>query len=173
MSDRINIQAGETGVVRVFSIRSGATLDLAGVSAALGGVTLDPEHVDLFTVSDLDALGLGGYLIDGMGVDPAEVAPLRTRLEALPGQVAILRSAAFKGAPSELEIRAPLRWVASFGEVPIDLSAPPLTSASATGVLTGGPSAPPPKLGKALAFVLFFLGLLVIATIFLVTRFAS
>ena len=46
---------------------------------ALGAETLDPEHVEVFPVSDLEGVGLAGYLEDGMGVPADQLEDMRAR----------------------------------------------------------------------------------------------
>jgi len=128
VSDVMHITAHETGVVRLFALEldqaEAKRFDAAALGAALGGADLDDPQVDIIDTDVLDELGLSGYLTDGMGVPEAEIAPLAARIDALDGWVVVVRSAAFGGQAVTLTPRAPLRWVASFGETPLDLTAP-------------------------------------------------
>lgn len=148
MSTEMQINASEHGVVRLFAIDLPAPEALAfginAVGAALGDVTLDADHVDLINLDDLDDLGLDGYLIHGLGVTKSEVVQLRPQIRALSGHVVLIRSAAFSGKPTTLTPRKPLRWIASFGEVPLDLTSKPLSSEAAKGTLSSPVTAPVP-----------------------------
>lgn len=170
MSDVMQIAATETGVVRVFALDGATSVDLEHVSAALGDIVLDPAHVDLITLADLEDLGLHGYLRDGMGIPEGELAPMRMQLEALSGDVAVIRSAAFSGQAVTLRPKAPLRWIASFGERPLDLAADPLTSRAAQGTLNGSAPAQPVSHTKTLLWVLAALAFFVITTISMLIR---
>lgn len=138
----MQIKASEHGVVRLFAIdlppAEATEFDVDALGAALGGIALDAEHVDLIAPEDLDDLGLDGYLIHGIGVSKSEVVQLRPQIKALKGHVALIRSAAFGGMAPTLTPQKPLRWIASFGETPLDLTSGPLQSKSAKGVLAGG-----------------------------------
>jgi hypothetical protein len=131
----MKITATEHGVVRLFAIDLPSTeaqsFDVDALSAALGDVALDGEQVDLIPIDDLDELGLDGYLIHGIGVPKSEVIQLRPQIRALKGHAALIRSAAFGGMAATLKPQKPLRWVATFGEVALDLTQKPLPSESA------------------------------------------
>lgn len=67
----------------------------------LGVDGLDPEQVDIFPVSDLEDLGLYGYLSEGGGVSEDQLD--QNGLGAIDGWVLALRSAAFAGRAAELK----------------------------------------------------------------------
>ena len=67
MSLTMDITATEHGIVRLFAIETAQSFDHSSLTHALGIEILDPEQVDIITVSDLDELGLEGYLALGMG----------------------------------------------------------------------------------------------------------
>ncbi|GGO59316.1 hypothetical protein SAMN05444398_10977 [Roseovarius pacificus] len=141
MSDRIEIKPTEHGVVRVF------TVDLTPdqveafnrrngnwpLQQALGAEALNPDHVELFPLSDLDELGLSGYLEQGHGIPVAELAGMRARLDGLAGHVLIVTSRAFDGQAQVLTPRAPLHLIASFNEETAPVSFDPLPSEAARG----------------------------------------
>lgn len=141
----MQIKAHEHGVVRLFAIDLPAadaqSFDTDALAAALGGVPLDGEQVDLINLNDLEDMGLDGYLIHGIGAAKSEVIQLRPQINALKGHVALIRSAAFGGMAATLAPQKPIRWVATFGEVPLDLTSTPLRSESAKGTLSA-PAAP-------------------------------
>ena len=93
MSDKINVKASDRGLVWVFAV------DLEGDEAAnfnrrngewpaqkaLGADTLDPEHVEVFQASDLEGLGLAGYLEEGMRITRDQHQDMRARLDGQQG----------------------------------------------------------------------------------------
>lgn len=141
MSERIEIKANETGIVRVFAVdipRDGIAAFTARngrwpLREALGAETLDPEHVEVFDAADLAGVGLPGYLIDGHAVPEDQIAPLRGRLDALDGTLMVVTSRAFGGTAQVLTPRAPVRLVATLSETqtPITFGALPDASARA------------------------------------------
>lgn len=149
MTSTIEIKPTERGVVRVFAVdldgddlkaftrRNGSW----GVQEALGADTLNPDHVEVFPVSDLTGLGLSGYLEDGQGVSADDLRDMRVRLDALKGTVMVLPSSAFSGTAQTLTLRAPLRLIATFNEERPDMSFAPLSSEAATG--SGSPGGDP------------------------------
>lgn len=124
MSDQIAITATEAGVVRLFAV----DLDPADLEAfhrrngrwplqeALGADLLDPGHVDLIRIGDLEGVGLRGYLEQGMGVSRAELDSAGAVLDGLSGAVLVVGSRAFGGQAQHLTVRAPLRYLASLHE---------------------------------------------------------
>ena len=73
-----------------------------------------PEQIDIFPVSDLEDLGLYGYLTEGCGVSPDQLD--RDALVAIEGWVMVLRSAAFNGHPATLNPDPRLRLIGLFTE---------------------------------------------------------
>lgn len=124
MSDRIEIREGETGVVRVFDVdldaqeakvfnRRNGTWPL---QEALGAEVLDPHYVDLMQVEDLEGVGLSQYLEQGMGVSSHDLEDAHVLIEGLSGTVLVIGSGAFGRQAQTLQVRAPLRLVATFNE---------------------------------------------------------
>lgn len=136
----MKITATEHSVVRLFAIdlpaQDAVAFDIDALGAALGGVALDAEQVDLIPIDDLDELGLDGYLIHGIGINKSEVVQLRPQIRALNGYAAVIRSAAFGGMATTLKPQKPIRWVATFGETALDLTAKPMKSESAKGIIS-------------------------------------
>ncbi len=171
MSDRMQISATETGLVRVFAIdlppetiaefTNPDSPDIAAIRDALGAEALSPGHVDLVRLADLGELGLDGYLVDGLGVAEDEIATDRTRLRALRGYVLVLPSRAFAGTAQTLTPRAPLRWIGTYAEPRAKSDFTPLTSEGAKGApLQTGPSNAAIS-GRVASIVLLVLFLLV------------
>jgi hypothetical protein len=128
----LQVRANEHGVVRLFAIdlspEQAKQFGPVALSATLGGTSLDRNQVDILNIAELEDIGLAGYLTSGMGISDADVSDALPQLSTLSGHVALVRSAAFKGRAATLTPKAPLRWVASFGETPMDLTAEHLGS---------------------------------------------
>ena len=156
MSDRIEVKSGDRGRVWVFAV----DLDPAEIEGftrrngswpvqqALGAEALDPAHVDVFPVDDLESMGLSGYLAEGYGIPEEQLADMRARLDAVRGWVLVLSSRALEHRPQTLTPRAPLRLLASFSEESRPVSFAPLPSEAAAGTVAGAEAAPPPRRGR-------------------------
>lgn len=124
MSTRIDIRSAERNVVRVFAVdldrkaaeKFGEPGDPWPLQEALGAAYLDPSHVDLLQIEDLEGVGLSGYLEQGMGVSPKDLNEARALIEGITGTVLVIGSNAFGGQEQVLTPRAPLRLVATFNE---------------------------------------------------------
>lgn len=164
----MDITATEHGVVRLFAIETAQVFDHRDLARALGVDSIDENHADIITISDLDELGLEGYLALGMGVAPEEIEAMRPQISALKNDVALVRSAAFKGEATQLRTQNPLRWIASFGEVPLDTTSKPIETDSAEGIITGPPPEIRPTNVKVLLWVLaaFALTLMITGSMF-------
>lgn len=181
MSDRIEIPPGGGAAVHVFGldlggeaaaafVRKPVTENGAGwpLRVALGADHLDPAHIEHFPASDLAGVGLPGYLTEGMGLDAGEVEAARDRLEAVTGDVVILRPAAFGGKAQVLTPEAPLTHAGSFDPDRPATTMERLHSPSAEGqILTGAYAPPAPgsrmlKWMAALAAAVIVIGLLVL-----------
>ncbi len=96
----LTVAPHERGVIRLFSLdmrpQEAKFLREPGAADQVLGVNgLDPDQIDIFPVSDLEDLGLYGYLNEGCGVSEDQLD--RTALEAIEGWVMVVRSAAFGG----------------------------------------------------------------------------
>lgn len=138
----IPLPAGEHGRIRVFSLSMSAeaaeSLDLA---QALGIAPDDPTRVEIFPVSNLEGVGLAGYLVEGCGIPEAQVAPDRARLDALDGHVMLLFSRAFDG-PVTLTPAPELTLIGTYDEHRPETTAPPIETESARPY-TGAPRKSP------------------------------
>ncbi|MEX1236004.1 MAG: hypothetical protein WEB56_13560 [Roseovarius sp.] len=139
MSDKIEITATETGVVRVFAVDIPAD-QIAAFTArngrwplreALGAEALDADYVEVFDASDLASVGLPGYLADGHAIPEDQLEPMRARLMAQEGTLMVVTSRAFQGTAQTLTPRAPLSLIGTFQEAddPITFGALPDASA--------------------------------------------
>ncbi|WP_170415204.1 hypothetical protein [Ruegeria atlantica] len=104
MSDLI-VAPHEHGVLRLFHLdmrpEEAKFLREPGAADQILGVEgLDPAQIDVFPVSDLEDLGLFGYLNEGCGVSKDQLD--RAALEGVEGWVMVLRSAAFGGRAATL-----------------------------------------------------------------------
>ncbi|MFD0859823.1 FHA domain-containing protein [Roseovarius aquimarinus] len=176
MSDRIEIKATETGVVRVFSVDIPADR-IGGFTArngswplreALGAEALDPAHVEVFDAADLAGVGLAGYLAEGHAIPDDQIEPMRARLAAQEGVLMVVTSRAFQGTAQTLRPRAPLSLVGTFFEPQDPVTFGALPDASAR-VPEAAPDAPPARKapsdaamsGRVATIVLLVLALLV------------
>lgn len=136
MSGVIQIPAGERGVIRLFVLdmrpEQAAFLKEPGALAQVLGIkTLDMEQVEIFPVSDLEEIGLAGYLIEGCGVPRAQVEEDHEMLQALDGHVLLIRSRAFGGEETRLTPAEQIVLKGTYGERQTNWSAAPATSESA------------------------------------------
>lgn len=100
MSATLNIPANERGVVRVFALscppeQARFLQEPGALAQAMALTELDLEHVDIIQITDLEELGLAGYLREGLGIAESDLAPVLADLNHLEGWALILRSAAF------------------------------------------------------------------------------
>ncbi|NOC46293.1 MULTISPECIES: hypothetical protein [unclassified Ruegeria] len=118
MSDLI-VAPHERGVLRLFTLdmrpEEAKFLREPGAADQVLGVDgLDSSHIDIFPVSDLEDLGLYGYLTEGCGVSADQLD--RNALASVDGWVMVLRSAAFNGHPATLNPDPRLRLIGLFTE---------------------------------------------------------
>ncbi len=125
MSETFQVSATERGVIRLFTVNLPADQiagftetapgdTLAPINAALGVSHLNSDFVELSPVSNLEELGLAGYLVEGLGIAESDVAPNRMRLNSLSGHMLIVLSAAFGSKETTITPSAPLKWIAGF-----------------------------------------------------------
>lgn len=147
MQGVIEIPAEERGVIRVFNLdmapeQARFLREPGALAQVLGIDEIDLDHVEIFPVSDLEELGLAGYLTQGCGIAETEITPDRERLAALQGHVLLLRSRAFGGAARRLTLSSQITHVASYGERPISWSAPPQPAPESSKLYTGARPSP-------------------------------
>ncbi|MEL6452239.1 MAG: hypothetical protein AAFQ19_13355 [Pseudomonadota bacterium] len=131
MSARIDIPANERGIIRVFSLSMDASAARAlkeqpeALAAALGTGegALDAEQVEVFPVSDLEGIGLSGYLAAGNAVPEDQLAPDRVKLDKLGGWVLILYSRAFADRATTLAPAPALTLIGTYGAARTDWTA--------------------------------------------------
>lgn len=132
----IHIPAGERGVIRLFALdmrpEQAAFLKEPGALAQVLGIeALDMDQVEVFPVSDLEDIGLTGYLTEGCGVPRAQVEEDSEMLEAQEGHVLLIRSRAFDGKETRLTPADQIKLIGTYGEHRTNWSAPPETAESA------------------------------------------
>ena len=180
MSETFHIKATEGGVIRIFmanltpeqaeTFTESPDEDTpAPISRALGVSYLDSDFVELFPLSNLDGLGLAGYLVDGLGVAEADVKPHASRLNAMSGQVLIVLSQAFGEFETTITPTAPLKWIGTYTEEGAAVKFEPLPSESAAGstaTTKGKPAKSDARVGGMIAMyaliaMFLFVGLLI------------
>lgn len=149
----VHIPAGERGVIRVFDLdmrpeQARFLREPGALAQVLGIDDLDLNHVEIFPVSDLEDLGMTGYLSEGCGVPAPQLAADRATLDALEGHVLLLRSRAFAGAETRLTPAEQIHLIGTYGEQQTNWTAEPMTTASARPY-----SAPrtPPRIARSQA----------------------
>ncbi|MEL7099070.1 MAG: hypothetical protein AAGM84_09605 [Pseudomonadota bacterium] len=180
MTKLIDIPANERGVIRVFSLsmseaeakvlHENVPTDPEDEDAPepqtvlLGARYLDSDFTEVFPLSNLDGLGLAGYLEAGNGVDPAQLAPDAAKLAALEGWVFIVYSSAFGGFAQTLTPGPELTLIGTYTEPKRDYVGTGPLEAEAAKSFTAPPPAKKKRSDAAIGgmvatFVLVLLGL--------------
>lgn len=128
---------------------------------ALGADRLRTDFVDLVHVADLGDMPLSRYLREAHGVTEDSLAGMRDRVDALEGAVIALPAQAFDGTTQTLEVRAPLRWIGTFGEERADPARASLRSDAALGTTQRGKPSDAAMSGRIAAIALLVLFVLV------------
>ena len=148
----MRVSSSERGLVRLFSVALPAediqafrdpTATTWPLLDALGATALDMDHVELFDVSDLEDLGLSGYMVEGLGIAQRDVDEDAARLTNQTGWVLMVRSAAFEGVAQDLSAKAPLTWIGSYAEEGAPVRFEALPNRGAKGIN------PPPETAPA------------------------
>lgn len=134
----IEIPQNERGVVRLFALsmtgeEAQALKDNAtAITEALrADAPLNADYVEVFPVSDLEGVGLAGYLTEGNAIPDAQIAPDRGKLDRLGGWVLIVYSQAFADAGVTLDPVPALTLIGTYGETRTDWSASETVEAEA------------------------------------------
>lgn len=129
MDKALEVHAHERRVVRVFALDVPPAQirflkeEPAAIADLLGLLTIETDHVDLIRLTDLDDLGLEGYLSEGCDVPQQDLAPVSDDLGSLKGYVLVVLSRAFGGNAVTLAPKPGLSLVATFGQSATDWSA--------------------------------------------------
>ena len=173
----VHVRPNEYGVIRIFAMDMPAEqarfqTDPLAMKQILGVEEIDPDYVEIFPLSELDQLGLAGYLVEGCGVPANLVAPERDRLNAMTGYVMLLHSRAFGGQGVTLTPTLPL--IATFNEPATDWSGGKIETQSAkidtsTRPPSQSPTRTPPRLARTqtrrIGAIVFTVFMLIIAAI--------
>ncbi|SMP29620.1 hypothetical protein [Shimia sagamensis] len=177
----MQVSSSERGLVRLFAVDvpseeieafraqvngvDGALLSWP-LKEALGFTYLDEDFIELFPVSDLEEMGLTGYMVEGLGIAQKDVAEDSARLAAQKGWVLIVLSAAFDGVAQSLSPKAPLRWIGTYKEDGAPVHFEPLPDASAKGpASTQSTVLPAPSSNPHLTLLLAILALPLVALV--------
>lgn len=137
MTATLTVPPGERRVVRLFRLDMPPEQvrflreEPAALADKLGVDHIDPAHADIIRIADLEEVGLSGYLVDGIGVDPAEIAPDRARLDAMEGHALVLLSRALGDEGAKINPGSGVDLVATYGQVATDWTAQPMQAESA------------------------------------------
>ena len=96
----------------------GGTMDTSWIARFCVPERQEPTRqtpVEIFPLSDLEGVGLPGYLADGHAVPEAQIAPDRIKLDKLGGWVLVLYSRAFEGAEVTLTPSPALTLIGTYG----------------------------------------------------------
>lgn len=121
MTDALQVPPNERGVIRVFALSmtddeaKSLKTDPDALTAALGA-PIDTTHVEVFPVSDLEGVGLVGYLAEGNDVPMDQLTPDRAKLDKLGGWVLIVFSLAFADRATTLKPAPSLTLIGTYGE---------------------------------------------------------
>jgi hypothetical protein len=135
----IHIPATERHTVRVFTLAvppddlHRLRADPTAIAALLGLPTINPHYIDIFDMTDIAAIGLAQYLIDGNGVAQPQIQADKDRLDTIRGPVLILTSGAASGT---LTPSPQLTLIGTYAEDTPKIIFEPLPADSAKG-LTG------------------------------------
>lgn len=167
MADLLHIAAGERGTIRIFSVEMDASArhkilhpkpDTAPTGAALGALLgidwIDPDHAELFDVSDLDDLGLMGFLSQGAGVSEKDLDPHRALLDGLKGTLLIVFARGFENSTEDLRPAANVTPILYLSEATTPVHFEPLESQASEGTLSASaPASQSPHLTVLVAIL--------------------
>lgn len=146
MSDPLQIDAHEHGVLRVFALADDAPhhgdLDAETAGAMLGARHLDAGKIEVLKPEALGDMSLADYMIEGYGVDPSELDSDREMLDAITTPVVLVRSSAFGGQEQAIAPGGGLSLIGRYRESP---QAPhEVMAAAASEGVSASAVAPPP-----------------------------
>lgn len=180
MNAALSVPSLESGVVRIFALNMPPEQarflqqENTAVADVLGVSQIDPDYTEVFALSDLEELGLDGYLVEGCGIPAETIAADQHRLKTLSGWVLVVFSRAFGGEETNLTPAKGVELVSTYSETQTDwTSAAPIETQSA---LPGtGAARMPPRQARATARriggTIFAVFMVIIALIFVTVLF--
>lgn len=144
MTANIAIKASEFGIIRIFALSmtnaqaEALKDDPSAIDIALG-TNVDPKQVEIFPLSDLEGVGIIGYLTEGNAVPPQEIAPDRVKLDRLGGWVMIVFSSAFQGQAVTCTPIPALTLIGSYATPNVDWRATEVVTSEAAKPFTAPP----------------------------------
>lgn len=180
MTLKTTVKGTEQGVVRLFvlirptDMKRGYSPTIEDIAGWLGVKALDAADIQHIWTDDLtEALGLPEMLMDGYGIDPAQVEAALPVIDAVsdlyPTVFVFIRSGAFMGRAVTLPDDSPLTVVEAFTEPGADINFEPLPNPDPQAVLADPPQKKKPSDaamgGRVATIALLVMGLLVWAMI--------
>ena len=97
MNPALHIPAGEHGMIRVFDLdmrpeQARFLREPEALAQILGIDDINLDQVEIFPISDLEDLGLVGYLNEGCGIPADQLTADHARLLGLTGHVLLILS---------------------------------------------------------------------------------
>jgi hypothetical protein len=177
MAEGLRVPKGEWGVLRVFAVDPhradlstwvrdlDAPMD-AELAPVLGQSDIPPQCVELLRLSDVAALGLRDFLIEGHDVRPEALDERFSWLDQLTGFVLIVHPAIATVGPVNFhDLPEGVSFVGAFAQV--QAAPPPLSLPEPEKPQTlSGPAAPPGKKGAGTAAVLALFIVLLLLMVF-------
>ncbi|WP_187431328.1 hypothetical protein ROLI_031110 [Roseobacter fucihabitans] len=176
MSARVEVQSQERGKIRVFAINKPASeietalktmpkSDLA--RDLLGDPHLNTASTEIFPIADLTGMGLGAYLSEGYAVPSDQIAPDRSKLDALEGYALLLFSDSFAGAETTLTPGEALTLIATYSEYQPPTGTTTMASESARPYSGQASKRPDPARKKPTGSMIIVLAIVVLAALVL------
>ena len=136
MEPVVHIPNGERGLIRVFDLdmrpeQARFLREPGALPQVLGIEDLNLDQVEIFPVSDLEELGLVGYLNEGCGVPIDLLTADRERLMGLTGHIMLIRSRAFGGEETRLTPASQITFIGAYGEDQTQWTGAPILTDSA------------------------------------------
>lgn len=136
MDPVLHIPAGERGIIRVFDLdmrpeQAKFLREPGALAQVLGVEDINLDQVEIFPLTDLEDLGLVGYLNQGCGIAADQLTTDRARLTSLTGHVLLIRSRAFGGDEIRLTPASQITFIGAYGEDQTQWTGAPIQTDSA------------------------------------------
>ncbi|WIY26292.1 hypothetical protein [Parasedimentitalea psychrophila] len=117
----LHIPAGERDLIRVFALdmppeQARFLREPGALAQVLGIEEINLDQVEIFPITDLEELGLVGYLTEGCGLPAEQLTDDHERLTGLSGHVMLIRSRAFGGEETRLTPASQISLIGAYGE---------------------------------------------------------